>query len=210
MTKKTKIYNLNALPKMDYLRIINDLKEGAVAVLPTDTVYGVTVCASNAGALDKLNAVKHNPSDKPAQVLCTLEQAANLAAADDKFNAVANKFWPGALTVVAKSSAAGAQILSGCPTIGLRVPDSVFMLGIMEALQSPLLASSANMHTAPVCATEKEILEVFDGVLDIIVLNGNISTKPSAVIDLSSQGIKVIRSGALDIREIEKLVSEYK
>ena len=56
----------------------------------------------------------------------------------------------------------------------------------------------------------EEIIKVFDGRVDIIVLNGNINARPSAVIDLSAGGVKVIRSGDLDAAEIEKLVSEYK
>ena len=206
----TQIFKLNGLPLRDHLHIIKVLKEGACAVLPTDTVYGVTVCASCSAALDKLNKIKNNPADKPAQVLCTIKQAFELAQADAKFTAVAQKFWPGALTLVGRSSTKGAAFLNGSPTIGLRVPDNTFVLGLMEALQSPLLASSANMHTDPVCTNEEEILKVFDGRVDIIVLNGNISTRPSAVIDLSAGGVKVIRSGDLDAAEIEKLVSQYK
>lgn len=205
----TEIYKLNNLSDENRLKIIKALKQGACAVLPTDTVYGVTVCADSPSALDKLNKIKNNPPQKPAQVLCTLPQAFELAQADAKFTAVAQKFWPGALTLVGRSSAKGAAFLDGSPTIGLRVPDTVFVLGIMEVLQSPLLASSANMHADPVCSNEEEILKVFDGRVDIIVLNGNINTKPSAVIDLSAGGVKVIRSGDLDSAEIEKLVSKY-
>ena len=206
----TQIFKLNQLAEADRSRIIKSLQQGACAVLPTDTVYGVTVCASCSAALDKLNKIKNNPADKPAQVLCTFPQAFELAEADAKFTAVAKKFWPGALTLVGRSSPKGAAFLNGSPTIGLRVPDNVFVLGIMEVLQSPLLASSANMHSDPVCTNEEEILKVFDGRVDIIVLNGNISTRPSAVIDLSAGGVKVIRSGDLDAAEIERLVSQYK
>ncbi len=206
----TEIFKLNGLPLRDHLHIIKVLKEGACAVLPTDTVYGVTVCADYPAALDKLNKIKNNPSDKPAQVLCTFPQAFELAQPDAKFTAAAQKFWPGALTLVGRSSAKGAAFLNGSPTIGLRVPDNVFVLGIMEVLQSPLLASSANMHSDPVCSNEEEILKVFDGRVDIIVLNGDINTRPSAVIDVSAEGVKVIRSGDLDAAEIEKLLSKYK
>ena len=206
----TEIFKLNGLCEADRNHIIKALKQGACAVLPTDTVYGVTVCADYPAALDKLNKIKNNPADKPAQVLCTAKQAFDLAVADKAFTAVAQKFWPGALTLVGRSSAMGAAFLNGSPTIGLRVPDNAFVLGIMDALQSPLLASSANMHSDPVCTNEEEILKVFDGRVDIIVLNGNINTRPSAVIDLSAGGVKVIRSGDLDAAEIEKLVSEYK
>ena len=206
----TQIFKLNQLAEADRSRIIKSLQQGACAVLPTDTVYGVTVCASCAAALDKLNKIKNNPADKPAQVLCTFPQAFKLAAPDENFTAVAQKFWPGALTLVGRSSPKGAAFLNGSPTIGLRVPDMDFVLGLMESLQSPLLASSANMHTDPVCTNEEEIIKVFDGRVDIIVLNGNINARPSAVIDLSAGGVKVIRSGDLDAAEIEKLVSKYK
>lgn len=206
----TEIFKLKDLCEAERSHIIKSLKQGACAVLPTDTVYGVTVCADSPAALDKLNKIKNNPADKPAQVLCTLPQAFELARADAAFTAVAQKFWPGALTLVGRSSPKGAAFLNGSPTIGLRVPNSAFALGIMEALQSPLLASSANMHADPVCADEEEILKVFNGRVDIIILNGNINTRPSAVIDLSAGAVKVIRSGDLNSAEIENLVSKYK
>lgn len=202
---QTKVYYLPSLTDNDFKEIADALKDGAVAVLPTDTVYGVAVCAGKNGAEDKLDKAKNNPGGKPPQVLCTFEQAVALAEVDDNFNKVST-LWPGALTIVAKSSKEGKKLLAGSPTIGLRVPADDFIIKIMEHLSSPLFASSANMHAAPVNETEADILKTFSGILDIIVLNGPIKTRPSAVVDLSADEAKIIRSGDLSESALKKLL----
>jgi L-threonylcarbamoyladenylate synthase len=192
----------------DTQAIVEALKNGAGAILPTDTVYGVALSAAAPGAAQKLNKIKNNPEIKPPQILCTVKQAVSLAVIDDSFKKV-SALWPGALTIVAKSSPAGAALHNGYPTVGLRVPADEFILNILEALGSPLFASSANVHGAPVCETEKEVLREFEGKVDIIVLRGDIKTQPSAVVDLSKEDPRVIRSGFLSEEALKKLIISY-
>jgi len=184
---KAKIYNIT-----DVKEIAAALKNGAAAVLPTDTVYGL--CAA---APDKINEIKNNPPGKPTQVLCNMEQAFKLATPSAKFTAAA-KLWPGALTIVAKSA-------GGADTIGLRVPADDFILSLISLLDAPLFASSANMHGAPVCEDETAVKEAFANAADIIVLRGNIKTAPSAVIDVTGPKVHIIRPGALSGSALKQL-----
>ena len=189
MNRKAKIYKIS-----DIALIAAALKDGAAAVLPTDTVYGLITCATAPGALDLLNKIKNNPADKPPQVLCSLEQAFNLAKIDDNFRRAA-AIWPQPLTIVARTSPAGAKLMRGAATIGLRATADKFLLDIIAMAAAPFFASSANMHGAPVCESERQVLDTFADKVDIIVLGGDIKARSSAVVDVSGPGIKIIRDG---------------
>lgn len=203
--KTTKIYKSEQLTPAEVSEICTALKEGATAILPTDTVYGLIVSTAAEGALEKLNEAKKNPSSKPPQILCSFKQAFLLAQASDAFIKAAT-LWPGALTLIAKSSDDGAKIMNGGPTVGIRVPDSKFIVDIVEASAAPLFASSANIHEQPVCEDEVSVLKSFDGIVDIIVLSGDIKTQSSCVIDLTGSDAKIIRRGLLEMDAIEKLL----
>jgi L-threonylcarbamoyladenylate synthase len=192
---KAKIFNLKTLSDADFGQIKTALKNGAAAVLPTDSVYGLVTYARAPGALDKINRIKNNPPGKPPQLLCTLQQALELAAPAAGFKKI-TVLWPGALTAVARASAAGAA-LTGRATVGLRVPDNKFILSLAQSLESPLFASSANLHGSPVCRSGGEVLAAFAGAADIIVLDGFIETAPSAVIDITLSPPKIMRPGPL-------------
>lgn len=175
---KAKIFDLSQAAD-----IAAALKAGALAVLPTDTVYGLIIAKNAPQAEQKLNAAKNNPPGKPAQVLCTLAQARALAQNTPLFAEYSQK-WPGALTLIAPAVGGGA--------IGLRVPASEFILDI-AAQCGPLLASSANMHGAPPCQSAREVLDVFGDIADIIALGGDIKTKPSALIDITGPAPQILR-----------------
>lgn len=220
--KTAKIYYYNRLTQSDILDIAAALTRGKIAVLPTDTVYGLTVCALRKDALKKLNFAKENPSAKPPQLLATLKQAYVFAqggsvaedngAADVLFARAAESFWPGACTIVAKTSARGKALLKALPsslkkTVGLRVPKDKFVLNILELIKSPLFASSANLHGKEVCVNEGEILKTFQTRADIIVLKGRLKGRPSTVIDVSAGAPHILRAGVLAEKEIKKRLS---
>jgi len=161
------------------------------------------IAARSAASLDKLNQIKNNPPGKPAQILCTKKQAFELAQSSKSFDNAA-ALWPGALTLIAKSSAAGAA-LSGA-TVGLRVPASDFILKLLEMLSAPLFASSANMHDAPPCQTPQQVQEAFEGRVEIIVLGGIIESAASAVVDLTGAAPIVVRPGNLGKKVLESII----
>lgn len=200
MKKKTEIFSLNSLTQKDKQYIADALTNGKTAIMPTDTVYGLTVFAKR-DFLHFLNAVKNNPNDKPAQILCSKEYTKILAQSSPAFNA-ALKFWPGALTAILKASAQG-KVLSGLESVGLRVPASNFLEEIFNLSHGALFASSANMHNLPTLEKQSDILAAFDGKADIIVINGDLKNKPSAVIDFTVYPPKIIRQGTLNAKDLQ-------
>ena len=174
--KKTEFFCLNTLTAKDKKYISVALLNGKTAILPTDTVYGLAVFAKP-DFLSLLNAVKNNPQDKPAQILCSKDFAKTLAAPSPALNA-ALKIWPGALTAVLKSSAYG-KALSRLDTVGLRVPASSFLHDFFKLCGGALYASSANMHNQPALEKQADIIAAFNGKTDIIITNGDLKNKPS-------------------------------
>ncbi|MDR0645503.1 MAG: Sua5/YciO/YrdC/YwlC family protein [Elusimicrobiota bacterium] len=196
MKRKAKIFEFNSLTSDNIEFIADALESGSVAVLPTDSVYGLVVCSSAKNALNKLNQIKNNPSGKLPQVLCDKETAYALVCANANFDKIA-KLWPSALTVIAKTSSQGAKLLGGSNTIGLRVPDDDLILSLIKKIGRPFFASSANKHGEPVCSDRTAISNVFKNTADIIVLKDSIGTKSSAIIDISAFTPVVIRGGFL-------------
>lgn len=189
---KTEVFHLSKMTKKQILFLKTALLSGAPCILPTDTVYGLVVLGRATNARDILNKTKQNPENKPAQILCTLKQAAILAADQNQLEQ-AKKHWPGALTAILTASKEGKRY-SGIDTVGLRVPNNQFLLDLMESLISPLFATSANLHGKAPCKNTAEILAVFDGLVQCIVLDDNAKKNaPSKIIDYTQNPPKVIR-----------------
>ena len=189
---KTEVFNLSKITPAQTGILKTALFSGAPCILPTDTVYGLMVLGSAANAVQILNKTKNNPPEKPAQILCTLKQAGILAA-DAKQLEQAKPHWPGALTAIVTASKEGKKY-TNLETVGLRVPDSEFLLNLMENLKAPLLASSANFHGAPPCKNTAELLAVFDGIVSCIVLDdGARKNVPSKIIDFTKNPPQIIR-----------------
>ena len=189
---RTEVFHLSKMTKKQMLFLKTALLSGAPCILPTDTVYGLVVLGRVTNARDILNKTKQNPENKPAQILCTLKQAAILAKDQNQLEQ-AKKLWPGALTAIMTASKEGKRY-SGIDTVGLRVPNNQFLLDLMESLISPLFATSANLHGQAPCKNTAEILAVFDGLVQCIVLDDNAKKNaPSKIIDYTKNPPKVIR-----------------
>ena len=190
---RTEVFHLSKITKKQMSVLKTALLSGMPCILPTDTVYGLMVLGRVTKAREILNTIKNNPQNKPPQILCTLKQA-DILAADKKQLEQAHKHWPGALTAILTASEEGKRY-SGLDTVGLRVPNSQFLLELMESLISPLLASSANFHGAPICKNTAELLAVFDGIVPCIVLDdGNLKKNtPSKIIDYTKNPPQIIR-----------------
>ncbi len=203
----TKIFDLKTFGKTEAAFLAEALLSGKTAVVPTDTVYGVVVCAKRE-YLSVLNALKENPPDKPAQILCTKAQARVLALPGPALDA-ALEIWPKPLTAILPASQAG-KVLSGLNTVGLRVPAGKFMAELFDNAAMPLYASSANMHSLATLEREEDILDIFVGKADIIIKGGFLKAVSSCVADLSACPPKIIREGGLGEKEKQIIFSKMK
>ena len=135
---------------------------GDLVAFPTETVYGLGADASNSKAVARIYSVKGRPNDHPLIVhIASMERMGDWAReVPDYAIALARNFWPGPMTLVLKrSELAGDFVTGGQDTVGVRVPDHVIALALLEAFGKAggkgVAAPSANRfgHVSPTTAS---------------------------------------------------------
>lgn len=128
------------------------LRAGRLVAVPTETVYGLAARADEDAAVAAIYRAKGRPDFNPLIVhVADLAQAATLAVLDDRAQALAERFWPGALTLVLPRLAdapLAAAVTAGLPTVALRCPAHPVMRAVIAAAGLPLAAPSANRSGA--------------------------------------------------------------
>lgn len=181
------------------------LREGGILAFPTETVYGLGVIASNKNSFEKLVAVKRRSPDKPFTLMCcNLTQAVRYCEIDVGAVAVMKKFFPGELTVLLRARENVPEWVNlGKKTIGVRIPNNEYVLGLIEKVDEPLLVPSANRSDEPVETTFDGVFKIFNGEIDGVVEGKCIGGKPSTIVDLSVPGDpKLVREGPISFVEI--------
>lgn len=185
------------------------IKEGKLVAFPTETVYGLGANAMNPIAVAKIFELKERPSFDPLIVhISNLQQLEKLIiGSDDRIYKLAEKFWPGPLTMVLpKSNNVPDIVTSGLPTLGIRMPNNKIALDLITKSECPIAAPSANKfgRISPTTATHvKKQLPNVDYILD-----GGKTTVgiESTIIKLTEFGFQVLRNGIITIEQIDKVV----
>ncbi len=185
------------------------LREGKLAVFPTDTVYGIAADAFTPSAVAALLTAKGRGRDKPPPVLigdvAVLDALATDVSADAR--ALAEEFWPGPLTLILPAQPSLMLDLGDTRgTIALRVPDNDLALELLRAT-GPLAVSSANItgqDPAVECADAKAQL----GDLVAVYLDGGTTPGqiPSTIVDFTLPSPRIVRSGALSAADLGRIV----
>lgn len=167
------------------------LRTGGVALVPTETVVGLV--AAEPG-LPRVREMKGRDADKPIALLCSsAEEAFSLAAAVSPLaRRLAERYWPGPLTLVLDLSNGG--------TVGVRVPAGSAVRRVLEAYGGPLYATSANLSGEPAPRSLEEVDPRVSSAVDVVVEDEPGSGEASAVVDLSGGGIRLLRP-AVDLTE---------
>jgi L-threonylcarbamoyladenylate synthase len=179
------------------------LEAGEVVAFPTDTVYGVGVDGARPDRLPALFELKRRPLDRRIPMLVAdLDQAAAAGwEVDQRAEALAARFWPGALTLVLPGASAESQ--------AFRAPDHALTLALIAAA-GPIFATSANISDQPDTLGADEVLIAFaidqDGlaaVLDGGPVPGGVA---STVIDLTATPARVLREGPVTAEQLAEVV----
>lgn len=183
------------------------IKKGGVAVVPTETVYGFAADAFNIEAQKTIYKIKGRSFKKPLVVMTPdIESVRILVEIPEKALRIAQKFWPGQLTLIFPTTALGKIMSGGRDNLGVRIPDSEFMLKLLKEVGKPIMTTSVNVSSKKSAKTFEEALE-FDGIADIMVDGGACRFSfESTVIDMVQFPYVVIRKGCLDTNEILKYI----
>lgn len=188
----------------------NTVRHGLLAVLPTDTVYGIAADAFTPSAVDALLAAKRRGRDMPVPVLVDsrrmLEGVALLPAAGHK---LADAFWPGALTLVLRHTPALAWDLGDSRgTVAVRMPLHPVALDLIAAT-GPLAVSSANLSGSPPAISVAEAQAAFGDDVDVYLDAGPCAEPvPSTIVDLTDDVPTVLRAGAIDASSLADVCPE--
>ncbi|MDR2191782.1 MAG: threonylcarbamoyl-AMP synthase [Endomicrobium sp.] len=190
-----------------HLKTAEILKNGGIAVVPTETVYGFAVDAFNVSAQKRVYKLKGRNQKKPLIVMAAdIESVKTLVEIPQKALKIAKKFWPGQLTLIFQTTELGKIISGGRNDLGVRIPNSDFMLKLLKEIRTPLFTTSVNSSGKKSAKTYKDAL-AFDGVADVVIDGGKCKFSfESTVVDMVKFPYLIIRKGCLDTDEILKML----
>ena len=166
---------------------------GGVVAVPTETVYGLVCRHDRFGAIDKLFEIKNRPFDKPfALFVQSYETADNWIEPNPIATTLAEKFWPGPLTLVVSSYTSCPAAYDGA--VGLRCPDHAFVQQLLEHCDGVLVNTSLNFCGNPPATCIDADLAVDAGQLA--------PQMPSAVVDCRTSPPQILRPGSIPYGEI--------
>ena len=172
------------------------LRRGGLAVIPTETVYGLAGDPKAAGVLERMFEAKGRDRNKPIPFLAAdLDAVLSAGATLTEIEArLARRFWPGPLTLVLKV-AGGSE--------GFRVPDHPVTLALLRAAGGLLRATSANLSGEPPALTAEDALQALGGAVDVVLDSGPVTGGvPSTVVRVEGGTIRILRPGAIPEAEL--------
>jgi L-threonylcarbamoyladenylate synthase len=179
-----KRWRVDGEPPVDVLDEIADvLRTGGVALLPTDTIYGLHAVAANESAVARIRSMKERGDDKPFVIIASsVEQLEKLGATIPD---ALREIWPAPLTAI---------LASDEKTIAARVPDLAWLRSLLDRT-GPLVSTSANRSGEPPITTPEmlayDLLEALDALLDAGLREG----QPSTIVDFTGDEPSVVREG---------------
>ena len=189
-------------------RCASVIKSGGVVVFPTDTIYGIGCDPYNDQAVERIFAIKGRNEKKPLPVLAySTADAEKLVSLGGAGRILADKYWPGALTIVATivDSRISRRVTSGGNSLAVRVPANRCILSLLMRCRY-LVGTSANLSDGRPPKSAQEVLdsplEGYDALLD----GGRVERGvESTVVDITG-GPKVLREGAVRASEVLELL----
>jgi L-threonylcarbamoyladenylate synthase len=188
--------------------VVHALEAGDVVALPTDTFYGLAVDPVNLRAVDRIYDLKTRARHKPLSLLIAdMAQAYELARSlDGAFDRLAERFWPGPLTIVVKAGGKlPLRVTANTGNVALRVPDSALCRDVVRQLGLPITATSANLRGLKECTFAGCVREQFGDKIRMIVDGGPTARSvATTIVDLSGgpNSWMILREGAIPTHEI--------
>ena len=195
----------------DIAYAVSLLKEGKLVAIPTDTVYGLAGDATNERAIKDIYSIKNRPSSKA--LIVQVGDFAGLRKFSIDVNKhvhkLADKFWPGALTLVVKASdSISKHLLAGGETIGFRVPNHPMTLELLKQLGRPLAVPSANISGQPSPTSAAEVAEQLGDQIAYILDGGECSIgMESTIVEFKDDQPVIHRVGAISPEKIKEVLA---
>jgi len=184
------------------------IQEGGLVAFPTETVYGLGANAFDPIAVAKIFAVKERPSFDPLIVhIASIEDIKKVYNGDDdRIYKLAEKFWPGPLTMVLpKTDAVSDIVTSGLDTVGVRMPDNPIALELIKQAKTPLAAPSANKFGMISPTEAGHVKRQLPGIFTIDGGKTKVGIE-STVVSINDYGFEILRPGFITSQDLQSVL----
>jgi Sua5/YciO/YrdC/YwlC family protein len=179
------------------------LLSGKIVAFPTETVYGLGVCADNDTAIDNLYRVKQRNRDKKLSIM--ISKSEDITKYVKHIPPIAEKliraFWPGPLTIILD--------LEDNSTVGLRNPDNRVIRDLINAVEIPIASTSANISGGSPAIDAQQVIVNFSDKIDVILDDGPAEAgNPSTIVKIWDDTFNIIRHGVIGKERINRCLNE--
>lgn len=188
------------------------LRSGELAAIPTETVYGLAANAFDGQAVAKIFRAKGRPQDNPLIVhIAEFDEIYGIAReVPEKAKALADKYWPGPLTIILpRKDTIPVEVSAGLDTVAIRMPSHPVAHEIIKAAGVPLAAPSANISGFPSPTSVQHVADDMNGRIAAIVDGGDCEFGiESTVITLATPVPRLLRPGAVTVEQLREVLGE--
>lgn len=187
--------------------ICDVIQKGGIVAFPTETVYGVGIHFDDEEALDRLMEAKNRDYSKAITLMVAdKKDISQYAYISPQAQKMIDQFMPGMITLIfKKKESVRDSMTNGKSTIGIRIPDSEFVLSLLKKV-GPMLVTSANLSQHPNTTSTQEVLNQLEGRIDLVVDGKTSDNIASTVVDVSQDEIKILRAGKITKEQIEEAI----
>lgn len=185
---------------MDVNSLVNILNNGGIAVIPTDTVYGLVGDATNENVIKKVFLIKQRENSKPLLILISnfdmlKKYVKNISSLE---LGIINKFWPGPLTIIFQNKKNLSDVLTANKSeIAIRMPNDERLLDLINKLDKPIIATSANIAHKKTITSIDLLEEKIKNNVDYIYDGGFLEDNPSTIIKVINNKVTIVRDGII-------------
>lgn len=206
MTQYFKVHPVNPQKRL-LERAAAMVREGAIIVYPTDSTYALGWHIGDKAALERVRRIRQTERDHDFTLVCRdLSEIANYARVDNWVYRLLRSLTPGPYTFILRATHEVPKRLQDPKrrSIGIRVPGNVVARALLEELGEPLMSSTLLLPEEPLPMTDpEEIRDRLGKVVDLVLDGGAGGVEPTSVLDLSRDGVSVLRHGKGDVSAFE-------
>jgi L-threonylcarbamoyladenylate synthase len=188
-------------------RAADTVRRGGVVAIPTDALYTLIADPLNLAAVGRVFKAKgREPARSLPLLVSDLMMAEELAAElNTRFYLLARHFWPGPLTLIVPSSAkVPLKVTGNTGRLALRQSRAVVAQMLIEKLQQPVIATSANISGQPTCRTGIDVFAAMDGSVDLVLDGGLSAGEGATTVDVTEPYWRLIKEGAITEKELQE------
>jgi L-threonylcarbamoyladenylate synthase len=193
-------------PQQEVLeRAAAEVRRGRVVAIPTDALYTLVADPFNLHAVSQVFAAKGREPHRSLPILVSGSMMVEELASElnNRFYILARRFWPGPLTIIVPAAARVPLKLTGnTGRLAVRESKSLIAQQLVELVNQPLIATSANISGSPTCRSGIDVFGMMDGRVDLVVDGGVCAGVGATTVDVTEPYWRLIKVGAIEEKEI--------